>query len=125
MLHALSDGLPDVPFGKTLREVYVNMMSHGGAEDWKHFTRLLSLSSAHELQTRIEAAMTTLRDADLIGNASSISTSLILFSEQLRRLGESQFTEKSPNSKDQAIFVPQGNKKLDKFELKAVPKFSF
>jgi len=96
------------------------MLADGGKEDWKQFTRLLSLCSAHELRSRIEATLTTLRASDQTGASTSTSSSLILFLEQLRRLEETGGTSKSPNAKEPSVFVAQGNKKLDKFELKAV-----
>lgn len=122
LLHSLSEGLPDSLFGKTLREVYVNMLAGSRTEDWKQFMQLMNLSSAHELRTRIESALATLTELDSTSKTSNISTKLTHFLEQLRRLEGKQATEKSP-SKDQAALTPQANKKLS--ELKAVRFFHF
>lgn len=96
-------------------------MTDGGSKDWSQFTRLIGLSSAYELRTRIEAALAKLNEYN--GFVSSpLSTSLVLFLEELKRLEEepdSHDTATSP--KNQNIFVAQG-KKLGKHELKAVSK---
>ncbi|XP_046460539.1 origin recognition complex subunit 3-like [Daphnia pulex] len=118
IIHSLSDGMPDALFGKSLREVYVNLLIGGESEDWEQFLRLLNVSSAHELRTRIEAALTTLKECDSSGSLSDFSTSLVLFSEELLRLEESKKSDAVSSPKSQNVFVPQG-KKLDKFELKA------
>lgn len=110
--------MPDALFGKSLREVYVNLLIGGESQDWDQFIRLLNVSSAHELRTRIEAALTTLKECDSSGSLSDFSTSLVLFSEELLRLEESKKSD-ATSPKSQNVFVPQG-KKLDKFELKAV-----
>jgi hypothetical protein len=115
--------MPDALFGKSLREVYVNLLIGGETEDWEQFIRLLNVSSAHELRTRIEAALTTLKECDSSGSLSDFSTSLVLFSEELLRLEESKKSDAVSSPKSQNVFVPQG-KKLDKFELKAVSAFS-
>ncbi len=123
VLHALSEGMPDALFGKTLREVYVNSLAGGESEDWNQFTRLISLSSAHELKTRIEAALVTLKEAGASNAVSNHSASLLLFTEELKRLEEAPDVDIVCSPKSQSVFVPQG-KKLDKFELKAVSSSS-
>lgn len=112
--------MPDALFGKSLREVYVNLLIGSESEDWDQFIRLLNVSSAHELRNRIETAFTMLKECDTSNSLSDFTTSLILFSEELKHLGETQKTDAAATSpKSQNVFVPQG-KKLDKFELKAV-----
>lgn len=111
--------MPDALFGKSLREVYVNLLIGSESEDWDQFIRLLNVSSAHELRNRIESAFTTLKESDTSLSLSDFSTSLILFSEELKHLEEKQKTDAATSPKSQNVFAPQG-KKLDKFELKAV-----
>ena len=112
--------MPDALFGKSLREVYVNLLIGSESEDWDQFIRLLNVSSAHELRNRIETAFTMLKECDTSNSLSDFTTSLILFSEELKHLGETKKTDAAATSpKSQNVFVPQG-KKLDKFELKAV-----
>lgn len=118
LIHSLSEGLPDAPFGKTLRECYVNLLADSSSDDWNQFTRLFSLSSAHELKTRLESALKNLKEFS--ESPCDSATSILLFLEQLRRLEEDNLTEGNPgSSRNEQIFIPQG-KKLDKFELKAV-----
>jgi hypothetical protein len=110
--------MPDALFGKSLREIYVNFLIGSQSEDWDQFIRLLNVSSAHELRSRIKVSLATLKECDTSNSLSNFSTSLVLFSEELIRLEEVQ-TDCATSPKNQNVFVPQG-KKLDKFELKAV-----
>lgn len=111
--------MPDALFGKTLREVYVNSLSGSESEDWNQFIRLLNVSSAHELKSRIEAALAILKESTGSNTASDFSTSLLIFAEELKRLEEAPAADTASSPKSQNVFVPQG-KKMDKFELKAV-----
>ena len=122
VLHALSDGMPDSLFGKSLREVYINLLADNVAEDWDQFVRLIGLSSSHELRHRIDAALLCLKESvDSSASMSDSSTSLVVFSEELKRLEENPADDQLTSPKSQNVFTPQG-KKLDKFELKAVNK---
>lgn len=111
--------MPDSLFGKSVREVYVNSLVEGGPEDWEQFIRLINVSSAHELRTRIESAILTLKESDPTSSLSNFPTSLVIFSEELRRLEEAPANETATSPKSQNKFVPQA-KKMDKFELRAV-----
>ena len=100
--------------------MYVNLLTDGGSKDWGQFTRLLGLSSAYELRTRIEAALAKLNEFNA-SVSSPLYTSLVIFLEELKRLENEPIAEDTSTTspKSQNVFVPQG-KKLDKFELKAV-----
>ena len=123
ILHALSEGMPDALFGKTLREVYVNSLAGGESEDWNQFIRLIGLSSSHELKMRIESALVILMESGA-SNSSDLSNNLVVFTEELKRLEETPDADIGGSPKSQNVFVPQG-KKLDKFELKAVRFFIY
>lgn len=110
--------MPDGLFGKTLREVYVNLLSGIETEEWNTFVRLVSVSSAYELKTRIDAAIATLKEWDESNLMSDTLSSFVIFSEELKRLEEAPVTYAADDS-SQNIFSAQG-KKMDKFELKAV-----
>lgn len=118
ILHCLSDGMPDALFGKSLREVYINFLIGAESEDWDRFIQLLNISTSYELQSRIQAALTTLKESDVSSALSDFSTSLVLFSEELKRLEQAPDTDTATSPKSPNVFVPKG-KKLDKFELKA------
>lgn len=99
--------------------MYVNLLTDGGSKDWGQFTRLLGLSSAYELRTRIEAALAKLNEFNA-SVSSPLYTSLVIFLEELKRLENEPIAEDTSTTspKSQNVFVPQG-KRLDKFELKA------
>lgn len=111
--------MPDALFGKSLREVYVNFLIGAESEDWERFIQLLNVSTMHELQSRIQAALTGLKESGISNALSDSSTSLLLFLEELKRLEQTPTTDGATSPKSQNVFVPKG-KKLDKFELKAV-----
>ena len=121
LVHTFSHGFPESLFGKTLREVYVTFLTNTAKEDWTQFIRLLNLSSAQELSTRIDAALVTLQSLPTSTSAVlTVCSKLVLFLEELKRLNEEEEVEQ----KSKKAFVPQG-KKLDKFELKAVSYIQF
>lgn len=112
--------MPDSLFGKSLREVYVNLLTGSESGDWDQFIRLIGVSSSHELRNRISAALLSLKECpDASTSTSDISTSLVIFSEELKRLEEAPEDDTISSPKSQKVFSSQG-KKLDKFELKAV-----
>lgn len=111
--------MPDALFGKSLREVYINFLIGAESEDWDRFIQLLNISTSYELQSRIQAALTALKESDVSSALSDFSTSLVLFSEELKRLEQAPDTDTATSPKSPNVFVPKG-KKLDKFELKAV-----
>ena len=124
MLHSLSQGLPDALFGKTLREVYITVLTDSGATDWNQFLRLMGLCSAHELRSRIESCVNTLKETidDSAAAVLSFNNPLVCFLEELNRL-EAEDADDMAAAKSRNLFVPQQGRKMDKFELKAVIVF--
>lgn len=97
----------------------MNMLAGNGAEDWQQFVKLMNLSSAHELRSRIDAALAILKGFDFGDVSSNISATLIEFLDKFQCLDNKKTAtaERSP-TKDQAVTTPQGIKKLS--DLKAV-----